>query len=71
MLKEEKEETPNEIKMKKIKENEEKFTHNNEQMKKLINIFSNYLKKVTNGFKVNKFFHEFDEKVGLDLKALV
>ena len=48
-----------------------KFCQNNEQIKKLINFFGNYLKKVKNGFKVNKFFNELDEKVGTDLKSLV
>ena len=64
-------ENQNEIKLKKIKDNQEKFFQNNEQIKKLINFFGNYLKKVKNGFKVNKFFNELDEKVGTDLKSLV
>jgi hypothetical protein len=67
----EKEETASELKRKKIKENEEKFEQNNIQIKKLITYFNDYLKKVKTGFKINKFFNEFDDKAGDDLKALV
>ncbi len=64
----EKEETASELKRKKIKE---KFEQNNIQIKKLITYFNDYLKKVKTGFKINKFFNEFDDKAGDDLKALV
>ncbi len=67
----EKEETASELKRKKIKENEEKFEQNNIQIKKLITYFNDYLKKVKTVFKINKFFNEFDDKAGDDLKALV
>ena len=54
-----------------IKENEEKFEQNNIHIKKLIAYFNDYLKKVKTGFKINKFFNEFEDKAGDDLKALV
>ena len=71
MLVEDKAEKPHDLKLKKIKENEEKFSQNNEQINKLVISFNDYLKQVNKGFKVNNFFHEFDEKVGMDFKALV
>ena len=65
------EEKANEIKEKKIKDNESKIKENNELIGTLITKFNVYLKGIKNGLKVNKFFSEFDGKIGTDLKALV
>ena len=44
---------------------------NTEDIERLISRFDDYLKKIKNGLKINKFFKEFDDQFGRDLKILV